>query len=684
MADGDSPVIVVDAGANEWRCGWSDESGPSIILPGLTPSDGGRRQLTAKLRAMFEALQVEDASECTVLVGEPAGVSDGWRCGIATVLFAEFRVKAVAAVATPLLCLYSLQIDSGCIVDVGERVTCILPVHHGCPLLTPTAVLLALGGSHVLGGRGADGDCDGLFDPSALDTPSAEVGVADAVAQTIALCDQSVHCELLANVYLVGGGTMLPGFPERMRQRLHALATAAHAPRCGGPPAVIWASSTERRSPRAVANGARRIMAWLGGASFCALSASRGAFVSRACYEAEGPSCLGGRERVACATSVLPCASLAAAQQWCEAERARAIAAHAKHHHQQQRAAALASLQAARWWIASAPAGSPHERARQQHTQQLVVHALVERAVVAPQTLPPAAALALALDALHLLAATSRAADGDDGLDASANEARMCRQLRQSRHAAWTVRAPIYSERAQHERVVAHRRAQALMRGWRKWLAWRRKVRHDERVASSQLLRARRLMWRGWRGWLAAWSDERWWTPLNVRRVRPVGSEYLGSTAAVGPFGLRLDGAEDPFDRLPTLPGSQEAKSPQAGQTEEPRTAAEARAQSKADAERAQASAEKAKLVTDAELFVARVEAKAEAEVEATRREVALREEHARELRRRAGVLAEQHAQAMRDKDEAFTEQLRRVQHEAREAQMTAVVADRRTRAAAR
>ena len=57
---------------------------------------------------------------------------------------------------------------------------------------------------------------EGLFNPTAIGLPAAVAGLAAAVAQTLGLCDISLREELYANVVLVGGGSLIKGFAERM------------------------------------------------------------------------------------------------------------------------------------------------------------------------------------------------------------------------------------------------------------------------------------------------------------------------------------------------------------------------------------------------------------------------------------------------------------------------------------
>jgi actin-related protein len=99
---------------------------------------------------------------------------------------------------------------------------------------------------------------------AALETTPEDLGVVQAILGVVALADMSMRGALLANVRLVGGGSLLSGLPERLEIDLS---------KALGPKSPF--------KPRVHASGARRYAPWMGGAVMCNLSACKRAFVLR-------------------------------------------------------------------------------------------------------------------------------------------------------------------------------------------------------------------------------------------------------------------------------------------------------------------------------------------------------------------------------------------------------------------
>ena len=119
------PVVVIDAGASEWFCGFDCDNGPEVLVP--APSVSGDVKTT--LRGVLEKLEAAP-SEHGVLISESAGTSEEEREGLAAALF-SMGVPCVCIVAAPLLALYNTGFDTGVLVDVGENLAFIFPIFAG-------------------------------------------------------------------------------------------------------------------------------------------------------------------------------------------------------------------------------------------------------------------------------------------------------------------------------------------------------------------------------------------------------------------------------------------------------------------------------------------------------------------------------------------------------------------------
>ena len=123
----DTPAIVIDAGAREWRCGFSDDDGPAVVLPSPPPG-GGFAAWKTQLDEAFTALEADPTEHCVVLSERP-GTSPAAREAMATTLFSDHGIAGLWMVAAPLLALFNSGRDTGVLVDIGERATYI-PVSY--------------------------------------------------------------------------------------------------------------------------------------------------------------------------------------------------------------------------------------------------------------------------------------------------------------------------------------------------------------------------------------------------------------------------------------------------------------------------------------------------------------------------------------------------------------------------
>ena len=322
-------VVIIDAGASSWCCGYHESEGPDVTMPGVGFTD--RAAWGSQLAAAFEQLEV-NPSEVSVLLSEPPGVSAADREHAARTLFHEHGVLALHMSASPLQALYHFD-KTALVVDcagegaaiAGEGTASVYAVYDGFALLEGAAI-----------------------------APLTDL--ADAILRTVALVDTSLRGALLARVLLVGAASMEAGLAEELQQKLKA--ALASSP---------W-------EPRVLAKSERAYMCWLGGATFCAMSSAEATFVTRAEYDLD-PAELGRRCPLVPGLAIheLEARNKAAAQAAAKARaRARSLAA---------RRIAAEAEEGRRWWVSQAPAGGAEERVRMRWAQAHVVRPLYRGAL---------------------------------------------------------------------------------------------------------------------------------------------------------------------------------------------------------------------------------------------------------------------------------------------------------------
>lgn len=336
-----STTVVLDLGAAEWRCGFADDDGPEYVQAGVPL---GVIAWEAALLDMLDELEVSEApSEHALLLSEPPGTSESARMEVARVLFERVGIGSLLTVAAPLLALYSSSMDTGVLVDVGSRATSVLMIVDGRPVLDAATLLP----------HDSAGDVDTDVSGHTLDGR-----VAQTILRCLALADVSLRGALLGRIVLVGGGTMTPGFTERVSRDIEEALRASRAP---------W-------TPNVIANAERRLSCWLGGATVALLASARARFVSSDAYQRDAAAVHACALPLACR----PLAAQEAAQRALAASEASAVAqlaARARRH------ATAAAEEARAWWVSQAPPRGEVERSRQRAMQQLVVRPLYERAL---------------------------------------------------------------------------------------------------------------------------------------------------------------------------------------------------------------------------------------------------------------------------------------------------------------
>ncbi|KAH3848537.1 hypothetical protein DPMN_090904 [Dreissena polymorpha] len=110
---------------------------------------------------------------------------------------------------------------------------------------------------------------EAMFQPSLfkLDT----CGIAETVYNSIMKCDIEIRKVMFANIVLSGGSTMFPGYVDRMRKEITALALPNMQTKIIAPPE-------------------RKYSAWIGGSILSSLSTFQKMWISKQEYYEAGPS----------------------------------------------------------------------------------------------------------------------------------------------------------------------------------------------------------------------------------------------------------------------------------------------------------------------------------------------------------------------------------------------------------
>ncbi|XP_037087536.1 actin, cytoskeletal 4-like [Pollicipes pollicipes] len=208
----------------------------------------------------------------------PAALDAAARGQILGLLFDEFGARAVSVQEQSVLALAAYNATSGVVVDIGDRMD-VVPIVNGAvrrvPLVSEVETLLlrhllqrlcfvseryeedlrrwradpaslerAVPVHELLGDsapwRQIGLDCgrfqvpEGLFNPEiwGLD----HKGLHKLVQKAVQACSVDSRRQLMRSVYLAGGATLLPAWPERLQAELDALSPPSVTPRVHASP----------------------------------------------------------------------------------------------------------------------------------------------------------------------------------------------------------------------------------------------------------------------------------------------------------------------------------------------------------------------------------------------------------------------------------------------------------------
>ncbi|KAG2500060.1 hypothetical protein HYH03_002337 [Edaphochlamys debaryana] len=287
--------------------------------------------MEAVWRHTFENELRVDTSERPVLLTEAPRNPKSNREKTTEIMFETFQVPALYVAIQAVLSLYASGRTTGVVLDIGDGVSHAVPVYEGFSM--PHAIrrldvagrdvtqhlsrLLTEGGVKLTNSaemeivrdikrlayvaydfaaelRTARGSSalskdytlpDGrvisvgeerfrcaevLFDPSPLGL-EAGTGITPLLYSAVEACDIDVRKDLLHNVVLSGGTTMVEGIASRLMKELTALA----------PPAA---------TVRVVAPPERKYLVWIGGSVLASLASFASQWVNREEYDEYGPS----------------------------------------------------------------------------------------------------------------------------------------------------------------------------------------------------------------------------------------------------------------------------------------------------------------------------------------------------------------------------------------------------------
>lgn len=282
---------------------------------------------------IFEQLKAKP-TEYKIFIIDSLFTTDKERDALAKILFEKYCVSQIHIEPQSVIALYSTAKQSGIIVDSGEIYTSIVPIYEG--YVIPNAVITSpiagreltkqfmkyhkadLDSNNVCaqyemsrqikekaieilldpndeGKRGKekinfllpDGNIieigderfnigELMFDPSYLGGGDMK-GVHELIMESIEKLDMNIRSELLNNIIIGGGNSLIKGFEERLKKELEVLVSKS-----------IYAKNTVKIH----SHDEMKYMAWAGASGICSIGKFRDKWISKNEYDENGPSCL--------------------------------------------------------------------------------------------------------------------------------------------------------------------------------------------------------------------------------------------------------------------------------------------------------------------------------------------------------------------------------------------------------
>jgi len=137
-------AVVLDIGSALTKCGYAGEMSPRCIVPSVV--HGKSLYSLGTATALYSALTdfihqlyfnwlLVNPKDRRVLVIENVLGPSLFRDTLAKVLFRHYEVSSVLFVPSHLVCLFSLGVRTGLVLDCGHKESTAIPVYEGVPIL---------------------------------------------------------------------------------------------------------------------------------------------------------------------------------------------------------------------------------------------------------------------------------------------------------------------------------------------------------------------------------------------------------------------------------------------------------------------------------------------------------------------------------------------------------------------
>jgi len=326
--DEDAVGVVVDNGSGTIKAGFAGDDAPRALFPSVVEENHPiERGIVTNWDDMeklwsntfWEQLKVVPEEHPVLLTESPLNPKEN-REKMTQIMFEKFNTPGIYVAKHATTALYASGRTTGIVVDSGDGVSHAVPVKEGY-VITDSILGLDLAGrdltdylTKMLTERGytaeretvkdikeklcyvaqdsgneeaeeksyelPDGQAitvgnerfkcpEALFQPSFLGVESC--GIHETTFNSIEKCDVEVRRDLYTNIVLAGGSTQYPGFEERLKKEISALA----------PPSMII---------NVIAPPERKYSVWIGGSIMASLDSFRSMWITKQEYDESGPS----------------------------------------------------------------------------------------------------------------------------------------------------------------------------------------------------------------------------------------------------------------------------------------------------------------------------------------------------------------------------------------------------------
>jgi len=273
---GDNQAVIIDLGSSKIKCGWAGDPAPTesfasevdgrpIIDRGVVKDFDG---LETILRKCFKLLNT-DPTKYLVIIAMAPKTPKTHKDKIAGFLFDKLHIPSLFICSTSYAGLCWTEKMSGLIVTVGSGICHAVPfysgvlIHHAIQRLDVAgqdidefldSELKALGKNlskkqveeykmnhgYIALDYPKEASLETkiaevLFSPHIMNKTES-VGIAELVKRSINQCELDTRKDLWENVVVVGGGSMFPGFLERLHKELKELCPDNASPSVVGQP----------------------------------------------------------------------------------------------------------------------------------------------------------------------------------------------------------------------------------------------------------------------------------------------------------------------------------------------------------------------------------------------------------------------------------------------------------------